>query len=84
MKSIHLDWSRRSLGEQGKYEWAVNDNTNNNNNPKARDDDYGKKISNITIANYTRDLKVFFAYLYQEQLIPYQSNETRQEREARA
>ncbi len=32
-------------------------------------DDYGKNISNTTIANYTRNIKVFFAYLYQEQVI---------------
>ncbi|MCH7321878.1 phage integrase N-terminal SAM-like domain-containing protein [Solibacillus sp. MA9] len=66
VKAEHLRSYIRSLGERGKYEWTVNDNANNN--PKARDD-YGKKISNTTIANYTRNLKVFFAYLYQEQVI---------------
>lgn len=65
VKAEHLRSYMRSLGERGKYEWAVNDNANNN--PKARDD-YGKKISNTTIVNYTRNIKVFFAYLYQEQV----------------
>ncbi|MGE7687622.1 hypothetical protein ACQKMI_00260 [Lysinibacillus sp. NPDC097214] len=39
-----------------------------NNNPKARED-FGKKISKTTIANYTHNIKVFLAYLYQEQVI---------------
>ncbi|MFJ8460923.1 hypothetical protein ACIQ57_17530 [Lysinibacillus xylanilyticus] len=45
---------------------TVNDKANNN--PKARED-FGKKISNSTISNYTRNIKVFFSYLYQEQVI---------------
>ena len=49
----------RSLEGRGKYELNVNDNASNN--PKVRDN-FGKKISNTTIVNYTRIVKVFFAY----------------------
>lgn len=66
VKAEHLRSYMRSLSERGKYEMTVNDKANNN--PKARED-FGKKISNSTISNYTRNIKVFFAYLYQEQVI---------------
>lgn len=56
----------RSLSERGKYEMTINDKANNN--PKARED-FDKKISNSTNSNYTRNIKVFFSYLYQEQVI---------------
>ena len=66
VKAEHLRSYMKNLGERGKYEWSSAENPNNN--PKARED-YGKKISMTTVANYTRNIKVFFAYLYQEQII---------------
>ncbi|MGE7947631.1 site-specific integrase [Lysinibacillus sp. NPDC093688] len=66
VKAEHLRSYMRSLSERGKYELTVADKPNIN--PKARED-FGKKISKTTIANYTHNIKVFFAYLYQEQVI---------------
>jgi len=66
VKVEHLRSYLRSLSKRSKYEMTVNDKANNN--PKARED-FGKKISNSTISNYSRNIKVFFSYLYQEQVI---------------
>lgn len=66
VKAEHLRGYMLSLSERGKYEWTVAEKPNNN--PKARGD-FGKKISKTTIANYTRNIKVFFAYLYGEKVI---------------
>jgi len=66
VKAEHLRSYMRSLSERSKYEMTVNDKANNN--PKARED-FDKKIWNSTISNYTRNIKVFFSYLYQEQVI---------------
>lgn len=66
VKAEHLRRYMRSLTERGKYEITTAEKPNNF--PERRED-YGKKISSTTIANYTRNIKVFFSYLYDEQLI---------------
>lgn len=50
------------LRERGKYTEVVKVETMNINNPHARTD-HGKPISTTTIANYIRNIKVFFNYL---------------------
>lgn len=68
VKGEHLKSYMNSLQERGKYEYTANDTAKDVNYPERRND-YGKRISNTTIANYTRNIKVFFSYLYEEQVI---------------
>lgn len=56
----------RSLSERGKYEMST---ANETVNYLGRRSDYGKEISHATIANYTRNIKVFFSHLHQEKVI---------------
>lgn len=66
VKKEHLKSYMTDLAERGKYEFVANEKANNF--PDRRKD-YGKKISPTTIANYVRNIKVFFSYLYEEQVI---------------
>ena len=50
------------LRERGKYTITGNARTKIYNYPENRID-YGKKISDVTINNYIRNIKVFFNYL---------------------
>ena len=52
------------LRNRGKYTVVGNDTTNNINYPDHRND-YGKRVSDVTINNYIRNIKVFFSYLYE-------------------
>lgn len=65
---IHLKSYIRYLQERGKYTVVVNDNSKTSNNPEGRGD-YKEGMSNITINNYIRNIKVFFNYMYNENLI---------------
>ena len=56
----------RSIEERGKFTVSATDNPNNY--PDRRTD-YGKQVSKTTIANYVRNIKAFYSYLYNEQLI---------------
>lgn len=47
---------------RGKYTVAGNDKSKDFNFPERRRD-YGKKVSDVTINNYIRNIKVFFNYL---------------------
>lgn len=72
----HLRSYIRDLEERGKYEISASGNPKNF--PERRKD-YGKKISKTTIANYVRNIKAYYSYLYQERLIkrnPMQSVKT--------
>lgn len=62
----HLRAYMRSLAERGKYEMST---ANEAVNFPERRQDFGKKISNTTIANYTRNIKVFFSHLHTEKVI---------------
>ena len=68
VKEIHLKSYIRYLQDRGKYTVVVNENTKNTNNPQNRTD-YKLQMSNVTINNYMRNIKVFFNYMYNENLI---------------
>lgn len=56
------------LRARGKYT-VVSDNFSTTiNNPSARTD-YNKKVSDITVNNYVRNIKVFFNWAYNEKII---------------
>lgn len=50
------------IRERGKYTAVAYEKTLTSNYPSHRHD-YGKKVSDVTINNYIRNIKVFFAYL---------------------
>src|SRR5690606_35618454 len=62
----HLKAYMRNLEERGKYK---NSATTESKNYPERRRDYGKKISNTTIANYVRNIKAFYSHLYSERII---------------
>ena len=59
----HLRAYMRSLSERGKYEMSAEEKPVNF--PERRRD-YGKKISDTTISNYTRNIKAFYSHLQAE------------------
>lgn len=54
--------------ERGKYTVLIDESTRKTNNPTNRGD-FGKKVSIATINNYTRNLRVYFNYMYDNRLI---------------
>ena len=62
VKSSHVRHYIKYLRERGKYTVTASDKTLNINHPDRRAD-YKKPISDTTIANYTRNMKVFFNFL---------------------
>ena len=68
VKQLHLKTYIRYLQERGKYTVVVNENTKKTNNPEKRTD-YKGTVTNITINNYMRNIKVFFNYMFSEKLI---------------
>lgn len=60
----HLKSYIKEVAERGKYKGA--EKVIQNVHKRI---DYGDKVSNTTIANYTRNIKVFFRYLHQERKI---------------
>lgn len=54
--------------ERGKYTVLSNEETRKCNNPQNRTD-FGKKVSLATVNNYTRNLRVYFNYMYDNRLI---------------
>lgn len=56
------------MQERGKYTIVTNENTKIINNPDSRKD-LGKKVSLITINNYIRNIKVFYAFLLEQGVI---------------
>ncbi|OAB44169.1 tyrosine-type recombinase/integrase [Paenibacillus glacialis] len=70
VQSGHIRQYIKYLRERGKYTVVNNELTKNNNHPENRTD-YKKEISTTTIANYVRNIKVFFNYLFEvEREIP--------------
>ncbi|MBU3098711.1 MULTISPECIES: tyrosine-type recombinase/integrase [Clostridium] len=57
-----------SLKERGKYSVVAEEKSKKTNNPQNRKD-LGKKISVSTINNYTRNIKVFYAFLLEQSFI---------------
>ena len=68
VKSSHIRQYIKYLRERGKYTVSVSEKSLNINFPNNRED-YKKKISEVTIANYTRNIKVFFNFLKLEREI---------------
>lgn len=70
VQSGHLRQYIKHLKERGKYTVVNKDESRQINHPENRKD-YKKEISTTTIANYIRNIKVFFNYLYEvEREIP--------------
>lgn len=68
VKSSHIRHYIKFLRERGKYTVVADINSLDINHPLNRKD-YQKQISDTTIANYLRNIKVFFNFLYQEREI---------------
>ncbi|BFH13206.1 hypothetical protein J6TS7_21860 [Paenibacillus dendritiformis] len=63
VQSGHIRQYIKYLRERGKYTVVNKEESKNINHPDNRSD-YKKDISTTTIANYVRNIKVFFNYLY--------------------
>ncbi|MEH6949640.1 tyrosine-type recombinase/integrase [Bacillus sp. JJ634] len=63
VKSAHIRHYIKYLRERGKYTVVTNDASMKVNHPDHRND-FNKPISDTTVANYVRNIKVFFNYLY--------------------
>lgn len=57
-----------SVKERGKYTILTNEYTKKINRPEHRQN-YGKKVSLAIVNNYTRNMRVFFNYMYDNRLI---------------
>lgn len=66
LKAEHLNAYIRDVRERGKFK--INGFESAKNYPERRED-FGKKVSETTIANYTRNIKAYYAYLYEERYI---------------
>lgn len=53
---------------KGKYSYVVDINSLKSNNPSARGD-FGKQVSMYTVNNYLRNIKVYFTWLYDSEVI---------------
>jgi integrase/recombinase XerD len=53
---------------KGKYSYVVDINSLKSNNPSARGD-FGKQVSMYTVNNYLRNIKVYFTWLYDNEVI---------------
>lgn len=68
VKSSHIRHYIKYLRERGKYTVVVKEKSKKVNHPDHRND-FNKQISDTTIANYLRNIKVFFNFLYSEREI---------------
>ncbi|WP_227002690.1 tyrosine-type recombinase/integrase [Salicibibacter kimchii] len=68
VKTEHIRAYIKYLRERGKYTVVSEEFTREANSPQNRPD-IGKEISDATIGNYVRNLKVFFRYLKEEREI---------------
>ncbi|MFB5576644.1 MULTISPECIES: tyrosine-type recombinase/integrase [Bacillus cereus group] len=66
VKPLHIRTYIKYLRERGKYTFTSNTASEQINYPTRRTD-YGKTISETTIANYLRNIKVFFNFLEAEE-----------------
>jgi len=64
VKSAHIRYYIKYLRERGKYTVVLNEKTAKVNHPDHRHD-FNKPISDTTVSNYLRNIKVFFNYLYE-------------------
>ena len=68
VKEKHLKDYIENLKERGKYTVVYNEKSKKINNPQNRGD-FGKKVELVTINNYTRNMRVYFNYMYDNRLI---------------
>lgn len=68
VKSSHIRRYIQYLRDRGKYTVTAHEKSLNINFPQHRTD-YKKQISDTTIANYTRNIRVFFNFLKMEREI---------------
>ncbi|ASN07357.1 integrase [Virgibacillus necropolis] len=68
IKSEHIRAYFAYVRERGKYGALADDRTALINGPHNRPD-YGKKVSETTLANYQRNIAAFCNYLYHEKII---------------
>jgi integrase/recombinase XerD len=65
VKAGHIRQYVKYVQERGKYTVVGNDKSRRINHPQNRTD-YKKTVSNVTINNYLRNIKVFFNWLASE------------------
>lgn len=68
VKATHIRLYIKYLRERGKYTTVTNQKSKDINHPDKRSD-YNKQISDTTIANYQRNIRVFFNFLKSEREI---------------
>ncbi|WP_139823851.1 tyrosine-type recombinase/integrase [Thalassobacillus devorans] len=68
VKTEHIRNYFSYVRERGKYGALADDYTAKTNNPHNRPD-YGKQVSETTLANYQRNINAFFNYLYNDKAI---------------
>jgi integrase/recombinase XerD len=68
VKARHIREYIEQTRQRGKYTVVADAMTSRINHPTRRSD-YGKQVSETTLANYLRNIKVFFNYLYGEKII---------------
>lgn len=68
VKSEHIKAYFTYVRERGKYRAVSDDRSALINMPQNRED-FGKPVSETTIANYQRNINAFFNYLYREKII---------------
>ena len=65
VKAAHIRQYVKYVQERGKYTVVGNEKSRGINYPENRTD-FKKTVSNVTINNYIRNIKVFFNYLHKE------------------
>ena len=68
VKEPHIRSYIVDLQKRGKYTFCVDDKSKTTNHPQNRRD-YRQKVSNITINNYLRNIRVFFRWLEESDCI---------------
>ncbi|MTW85102.1 tyrosine-type recombinase/integrase [Virgibacillus dakarensis] len=68
VKAEHIRAYFAYVRERGKYSALADDRSAKKNGPHNRPD-YGKPVSETTLANYQRNIRAFFNYLYREKVI---------------
>lgn len=68
IKEKHINEYLRFTKERGKYSYVSDDRTVAINHPASRTD-FGKPVSDATINNYIRNLKVFFNYCVEKKYL---------------
>lgn len=68
VKAEHIRAYFNYVRERGKYKALADDSSAKINSPHNRPD-YGKKVSETTLANYQRNINAFFSYLYREKVV---------------